>query len=122
MHPNHLLWIAEHKDVVYLVEATSYETLALWQRYHEETQWKSVTYGGPMFHIGALADRPVVLSVNICEILGRKVMFYNPTSQVVDWVMVEEFLETHWPTVKRTEAMNFHAAVHRVRELNKVAA
>lgn len=122
MHPNHLAWIAEHQDVVYMVEATSYETLSLWQKHHEELNWRDVTRGGPMFQLGQLDGRPVVLSVNIFEILGRKVMSYEPTSQVVDWVMVEEFLEKSWPHVKKTDAMNFFTAVHEVCELNEATA
>jgi len=120
MHPNHLSWIAEHQDVVYMVEANSFETL--WQQHHQELDWKEVTHGGPMFQLGQIADRPVVLSVNIFEILGRKVMSYDPTSQVVDWVMVEDFLEKSWPNAKKTNALNFFNAVHDIRRLNEVPA
>ena len=122
MHPNHLSWIAEHQDVVYMVEANSFETLSLWQQHHKELNWQEVTRGGPMFQLGQLADRPVVLSVNIFSILGRKVMSYDPTSQVVDWVMVEDFLEKSWPNAKKTNAMNFFNAVHDIRRMNEVAA
>lgn len=122
MHPNHLSWIAEHQDVVYMVETTSYEKLALWREYHKELNWQEVTHGGPMFQLGELAGRPIVLSVNIISILGRKVMFYEPTSQVVDWVMVEDFLKKSWPNVQMTNGMNFFNAVHYIRELNKVPA
>ena len=122
MHPNHLAWIAEHQDVAYMVEATSYETLSLWQKHHEELNWQGVTRGGPMFQLGQLDGRPVVLSVDIFEILGRKVMSYQPTSQVVDWVMVEEFLEKNWPHAKTTGAINFSNAVHEIRKLNEVTA
>lgn len=122
MHPNHLSWIAEHQDVVYMVEANSFETMMIWREHHKELNWKSVTLGGPMFHLGSINDRPVVLSVDIFSILGRKVMSYNPTSQLVDWVMVEEFLEKSWPNAKKTDAMNFHNAIYHIRSMNEVAA
>lgn len=122
MHPNHISWIAEHQDIVYMVEATSYEQLSLWQKHHEELDWQEVSRGGPMFNLGELSGRPIVVCVNIFSIHGRNVLFYNPTSQVVDWAMVEDFLEKSWPTVPKTDAMNFFNAVHSIREQNKAAS
>lgn len=118
MHPNHLSWIAEHQDVVYMIEANSFESMSLWREYNEALEWKECTSGGPMFQLGELDSRPIVLGVNIIKVDGRKVMFYDPTSQVVDWVMVEDFLEKSWPNAKKTNAMNFFNAVHYIRDLN----
>lgn len=106
------------KDVVGVVEATSYESMCLWREYHQ-TQKKTWIQGrgGYLPTIGQLDGRPVVLSLLVNTVDSRPILFLEVTSQVVDHKMVEEWLKLHLPAsalkdggkyINKVNAMNFH--------------
>jgi hypothetical protein len=106
------------KEVVGVVEATSYETSCLWREWHQEEKKSWVQgMGGYLPTIGLLGDRPVVLSLLINTVDGHPILFMEPTSQVVDHEMIEEWLKLHLPAtalkdegkfVNKVDAQNFH--------------
>lgn len=67
--------------------------------------------------VGHLNDMPVCISVLTALIDGKKILFWHPTSQVVDHRMIDAWFETHLPDTARrkdgylnsTDAMNFHS-------------
>ena len=106
------------KDVVGVVEATSYESSCLWKEYHKERKvsWEQ-GLGGYLQTIGHLDGHPVVLSLLVNKVKGYPILFMEPTSQVVDYVMVEGWLKANLPAaalknegkyVNKVDAMNFH--------------
>jgi hypothetical protein len=106
------------KDVVGVVEATSYEKLCLWSEWTTEKK-KSWIQGssGYLPTIGKLDGRPIVLSLLIHIVDGYPILFMEPTSQVIDHKMVEDWLKLHLPKtafqsngeyVNKVDAMNFH--------------
>lgn len=94
----------------YLVEATSFEQLTLWQQWHEKVEWKEHPQGKAPT-VGLLDGRPVVLCFFYAHLSGAKVMFWYATSQVVDYLMIDDYLKENFPDVPRTDAMNFAHAV-----------
>lgn len=84
--------------------------------------WEQVGMG---YHhkIGEINDRPIYLDLSFAYINDKKVLFYECTSHLVDYEMVENWLkekfqlihdETRWC---KTNAANFHICVNRLAEL-----
>lgn len=96
----------------HLVEATDYETLALWREWHERlsVEWRQLPTGF-WAQVGRAGRMPVVVSLHGAIVQGRKIMFYEATSLVVDQRMVDKWLAKHLPGVPKTNAMNFHHAM-----------
>jgi hypothetical protein len=78
--------------------------------------------------IGQLDGRPVFISLSFTSFDGHVVCFYEATSVVVDWAMIDDWIEQNVPVMKTTEkpwrnvncnAMNFAGCYHRILELNK---
>jgi len=118
-------WLVQNaSNVIYLIEATSFEISTLYTRYKDT--WKDVTHGGPMVTVGHINGRPIVVMMTIHNIEGSDFLFYEATSQLVDFVMVEDWFKTKFPHLfapddvhQRCDANNFHNAAHkaiRIRE------
>lgn len=72
--------------------------------------------------VGKLNDRPVVISLNSAMIDGQKILFIDATSELVDWGIVEAWLEKNLPSsardgyrINRTDALNFHNVFRRAQ-------
>ena len=114
----------ENKDlfegVTGVVEATRFEDLRLWQdikKYRPEWEWKQ-SLSGPLITVGRLDDRPICISVFVHEIGGERIVFVEPTSQLVDYKMIDEWLLEHLPE----SALQQHNLRQGSRYLNKVDA
>lgn len=107
----------------YAVEATDYERTALWSMFHERVRWECDSRGR-LVTIGELAGRPVAVCLTWATIEGRRVVFYETTSRVVDHDLVERWVREHALTARaeRTDASNFHNIVHAIRDANERAA
>jgi hypothetical protein len=114
------------QDVVGVVEATLYETSCLWREYHQERKQTWVQgLGGYLPTIGELAGRPVVLSLFVNTVNGYPILFMEPTSQMVDHVMIDEWLKANLPAkalkdngeyVNKVDAGNFHTVFPRATD------
>ncbi|MCC5612544.1 hypothetical protein LC612_39085 [Nostoc sp. CHAB 5834] len=117
--------------VRYAVEANTFEHMVLWQKYHESVNWEHVS-SGFMPTVGYVDEKPVVLSVMFTILNGEVVLFYHPTSRMVDHGLIDAWLEAHvYPHAReyfesrgsilgliapQTDAMNFHICVHALAE------
>lgn len=117
--------------VRFAVEANSFEHMVLWEKNKERVKWEHVS-SGFMPTVGYVGERPVVLSVMFSILNGEVVLFYNPTSPMVDHNMIDAWLEAnvyphaneffkrcgHPDTARKpqTDAMNFHICVHSLAE------
>lgn len=132
----HLAWgdkddNAENRLAVtdYLVEATNHEWFTLWARWCKYSQecrepifkkWEQL--GGCGITIGCLDKRPVVVSLNWDRLDGFLVCQWEATSQLVDYKMIEEWLDKHYTRIASDNrpascnASNFHSCV---REFEK---
>jgi hypothetical protein len=110
----------------FVVEATDFEQLTLWQQWHETVTWQQDNPGW-LETVGHNAGRPVCISVSWNVINGRHVMFYEATSQVVDHELVDAWLVANcnpkWDNGTRrahTNAMNFGHCIHAVAPNTRV--
>ena len=105
----------------FLIEATSNEWHTLWSRWCKQsiecrepliTKWEQL--GGWGVQVGVLHGRPIVVSLNWDRLDGFLVCQWEPTSQLVDYQMIEEWLEKHYTTTTHDgrraacDAINFH--------------
>lgn len=122
--------IRRFDQVVYFVEATSFETHSLWKRDHHDEkiikEWEQDVGNG--IKVGKVGKHEVWVSFMFNKLDGQWVCFYNATSQVVDHTLVENWIKKNCP-VKTSDgrwamcdADNFHHAIHRIEELNEKAA
>lgn len=116
-------------ETVFLVEATNFEQFALWkmwspksdtQCYKRLDSWEQ-DQCGQWFTIGHLDNRPICISVTWAILNGKRVMFWDMTSQLQDYKMAEDFWEKHfhgkWDNGRRKameDANNFHLCVDAV--------
>jgi hypothetical protein len=107
-----------------IVEANSFETMCLWQRWKDNGKsWVSTGHGyGPK--VGTYGDMPVCISLLTAMVEGQKILFVDPTSQVTDHRLIEAWLKANVPSALRkdgylnkTDAMNFANAVSTAKEL-----
>lgn len=111
---------ANRRAAVYLIEADDFAQLRLWIEHAEggdgqgwkspfkRVPWEQITLGYS-HAIGEFGGMPVCVCVSFARVKGHVVAFYEPTSQVVDHRMVEEWLKTEFPASRgKTNAQNFH--------------
>lgn len=110
----------------YIVEASSFEQMELWKRYNEELKWKE-DLAGLIITVGAIEDRPVVIHCTWAILLGSLVLFLEPTSKIVDYIMIEDWLVKHCNPIadcgKKQAycyAENFHDCIEEIRHLEKL--
>lgn len=101
------------EGAVGVVEANSFEQTCLWERHSKTHEWKSSGVGYGVL-IGADHDRPVFMSLTYVMIDGHKILFIDLTSMLVNWTMVDRWLEKNLPETamkgtyaNKTDAMNF---------------
>lgn len=126
----------------YLVEADSFSKHELWARYSGEGMFRHVAHvggreekfptvkweqipEGRIHEIGQITIKngrktekmPVVLNIFWALLDGKLIGFYDVTSQMVDWRMVEKYLEDTFPhgRARMTNAENFHHVIHYVQ-------
>jgi hypothetical protein len=97
------------KNAKFAVDANSFEQMSLWlenkERYNIVQDLRGLCYV-----IGNVVindeEMPVVIELSFWTIDGMIVMFYHPCSQVVDYRIVEKWLDDN-TKCPRTNAMNF---------------
>lgn len=112
------------EEVDYAVEANSFESQCLWQKVsnQEGINWESCPCG-KMLTLGMVDDMPVCMSIFINKINNIPVMFYEMTSQVVDYRLVDKFLEEKFGIFYNevcVDAGNFFRIVNKIKENNNV--
>ncbi|APH74143.1 DUF2786 domain-containing protein [Aquibium oceanicum] len=112
-----------------IVEANSFEYHQLYRNSRTGRFWEE-NLSGIGRTIGHIDDKPVHVSLRRAFISGRRIVFIDATSQVVDHEMVREWLKRVMPAtafessgrLNMVDANNFHNVVPMNTELNKVKA
>ena len=121
--------VAYRRDTIFMVEATHYEKLCLWEKHSSQSltprfptrtvTWESLH--GMTYTIGQLRKRPICVSISWQRINNHIVMFYEPISALVDWKVIKAWLAKEFPHVKQQcDAMNFHSCLMYLKKLTKV--
>lgn len=102
-------------NTFYAIEADSYACHMIWAEYFfnipkDKRKFEFVQEPvGISFEIGRIEKRPIMLSFRWYTINGHLVLFYDCTSQLADWKMVNEWLNKYMPHIKeKSDAMNAH--------------
>lgn len=106
----------EHfKNIAYIVEANSFEQLSLWQTWHNEKHipWIEISQG-LITTVGEFAEFPVCIEINFALICNQRVVFYYPTSEVVNWTLIKEWWKMHQPSAPHCNAMNFQNCISKL--------
>lgn len=127
----------------FMVNATSFEKHCLWTEFstkgsqhllnknvqdaldkRPKLEWKQLS--GIVVQVSCLDGRPVNLSLFWDIIDGHYICFYDCCSQVVDWAMIDKWLDDnyHGKWAKGTrkahcDAQNFHLCLHAIEEFNR---
>lgn len=107
------------KDVVYVVEASSFEQLCLWQQWYQAGSAKWVDdNSGYIPTVGYIEGRPICISISRATVNGKDIAFFHATSQAVDWIQIGTWLKKNCPKsiegngyFNYVDAGNFHCAV-----------
>jgi hypothetical protein len=99
-----------------IVDATSNERHNLWEKWHYRPDGRKVSWdsnnSGLMERVGTLDNRPIVITLNTAVVNGKKILFVDPTSQLVDHKMIDKWIADNLPGVSRTDATNFHNVIN----------
>lgn len=105
----------------YAVEATDFEKFSLWKQHNEKVSSWTNRLGGYSITLGIIEGMPIVLSVVFEQIEDHLILFYTPTSQLVDWRMIEAWVEKLPVVIKKggklgatTDAGNFIHCFHEL--------
>ena len=95
-----------------VVEATSFEVLCLWEKYHKKFGWETDNTG-KLICVGYCEDYPVNIDVRLATINNRIIMFWEDVSRVVDHDLIDIWIAHNCKNLiaKRTNAMNFLNAI-----------
>lgn len=116
-----------YTETKFMVEATNCERFYLWARHSDISSTRhnsdlAVTWETmeSSFHtIGHQQNRPIVVSISWHRINGQVVMFYEATSKLVDWAMIESWLAKQFPPIRhKYDAANFRHCLSHIAQLN----
>jgi hypothetical protein len=105
--------------IVALVEANSFEQMTLWEAYSDKHKWDQDNKGfAPL--IGEVDRRPIRISIAFSAIDGVLVGFWEATSQLVDFKMIEDWFRRECPQIfpgdnkYSYDAMNFAQVISQI--------
>ena len=121
------------KDVVFLVEADNFATFTLWRDHHGDPRpgavvvrsWEQETRGVSVTldWAGGLIKRPICIDISWAKLNGKRVLFYEGCSQLVDHKLIGDWLKKYtletirWDDGTRwahCNAMNFHLCLDAI--------
>lgn len=121
------------QGAVAFVEANTFEQTCLWERWSIEAvgtkahhmsaitdgtryRWKEET-SGYQLNAGTLNTHPVCFAVTKATLSGKVVIFWHPTSSLVDHDLITAYFDKIVSILKltpnRVDAANFHNAIDR---------
>ncbi len=117
------------QNLSYVVEADSFTQHTLWEDYCDRPKYKPMPVmwdwinHGISIQIGELGGLPVVVQCAVAAIEGKRMLFYDVCSQVVDYKLVDEWIDGLLKRngrlgCRHTNATNFHLCVCEIRRKN----
>lgn len=102
------------KNADFLVEATSYKQTKLWEKYKELCRWERCRVRWEA-RVGHLGKRPIVLSIMHAKIKGKVVVFWFPTSSLIDYDMIGAWLNKK-SKGRSVDVENFYLLFQYIKE------
>ena len=89
-----------------ICEATPFEMSHLREEYMSfGYEWTRCS-AGKGITLGRIDDMPIVASFRNAIVQGKKILFWNATSQVVDYRVIEKWFSENYPVTRKTDAVN----------------
>ena len=99
---------ARFNNIKYLVKADRFSRFLLWKQHHDTIDWKEdlilISY-----KIGYLTgdDRPVWCTFRFDTVNNQPICFYDSESTLVDWDMVDKWIENNIKCKKKISVAEF---------------
>ena len=68
------------------------------------------------YNIGKINDRPIMVTITHVDIDGATIGLYYSDSQLVDWEMIESYLDEKYPNINRANLDNMHKMYAHINE------
>jgi hypothetical protein len=94
------------ENVEYLIEADDFAQEQLYIKYNEKYNW-IWDRSGLIYIIGSINNCNIGISCNFAKLNGYRVCFYYSDGVIVDWNMINDWLNTNVKCKNKTDAMNF---------------
>lgn len=98
------------KKVNNIVEMTDTESFMLWCKYENDLEY-TTDRSGCGINVGFVNDdqsMPVFISVQFATYKGKQLLRWEATSRFVDYTLIREWFDLHFPTAYHTNCMNIH--------------
>lgn len=107
-------------DVFGIIEANDYERQCLWDLWHESVDWQSNNDG--YFHkLTGTYGEDIWISLQCAFINGKRVLFWYPSGRHADYTVIDNWLDSQFENVTKTDASNSHIVIHRCENGNSVS-
>lgn len=112
--------VATIRRVDFGCAATGCDQHDIWRNWHEHVTWQQENMGHWQ-KIGECGGHPVCISLFWNVVNGRRVLFYEGTSRVVDYEMIERWAREYAlnPGAETAVAMNFHNVARAIDKANE---
>jgi hypothetical protein len=114
-------------DTVFVVEADLFKHRVLMNTWKDRVAWEEDNYGC-FAVVGKAFRHDIAVQFWWAKLDGHRVLFYEPTSQVVDHRTIDAWLKTNcnpqWDGGSRRahcDATNFHLCVQAIKALSRSA-
>lgn len=90
-----------------IVEATRFEEMQLWKENYTRSNWQQHNSGW-LPTVGFIYKKPICISTMFSTINNKLVLFWHPTSRMVDHAKIDEYFKKHCrEDVKHVECYSF---------------
>lgn len=90
-----------------IVEATQFEEMTLWELSSGDLHWQYHN-GGWLPTVGYIYKKPICISTMFATISNKFVLFWHPTSRMVDHAKIDDYFKKHCrEDVKHVECYSF---------------
>jgi len=110
------------KKTICIMEGDSFNYWQLYYHYENRIKsWKQLS-PGYIVECGRLDNRPINIELHWSKLEGHVVAFFKPCSQLVDWLIIDDWLKRNFPKLngKYFDSFNFNHCMTKIKQENKV--
>ena len=104
----HNSYVLEFKSVVCRIESSTASFRLLYEKWVDEIPWRE-SRGGPMVTVGFINERPIVITINHVKLCDQNVIFWEATSELVDYSMIKNWFSQVMPYCTAIYSENFES-------------
>ena len=116
-----------NRKTEFLVEAEYVNLFARAKTYYDKhfpsklrsENWKN-SGTGMIYRVGEIDDRLIMVTITHVIIDGAVIGLYHSDSQLVDWKMIESYLDEKYPNIKRANLDNIYKMYIHINEREEV--